>query len=378
MNKFFIKFSLLLAIVFLFSAPAQAGNQASEDLFHIKANEIITKNVSTISDEIIIDGIINGDLIAMASKITINGQIEGDLLALASEIYINGPIGGNVRVISNYFELSSTISRNLNVFGDNVKLTENSRVLWDTNIWGADSTIEGRLEGSLKVLAYNVFISGEINDDVEIKLYANKKKPGHISLSGANIGGDLHYRATNNAEIDDASNIDGQVYATLIQPEKNHLIPRISWGNLIYKIISALIFGFLIILLGRKYLPKLQAHIKNTPKKLILPGLIIFFGTPLATIILFITIIGIPLSLATLAIWTIVQYLAKILMMILFGQWIIKFFRKEKPFHIAWALALGVVISYLLFSLPFIGWLLSLLASLAGLGAIYLYVKNKS
>ena len=127
-----------------------------------------------------------------------------------------------------------------------------------------------------------------------------------------------------------------------------------------------------------KYFEGLLKQITKHPKKLLLPALILFFGTPLAALILCITIIGLPLAVAIFAIWIIIQYLAKIIAVTIFGYWIIKFFRKEKSFHLFWALGLGVVISYLLFSLPLVGGLLNLLASLIGLGAIYLYATNKS
>ena len=220
-------------------------------------------------------------------------------------------------------------------------------------------------------------LSGEVNNNVDVKLHANKKNPDSLQLIMFATGGDLNYRSTTPIKIDEASIISGQVRADLIQPPKTFLIPTFSWGMLIYKIISALIFGLLIILVGKKYLLGLEEKIKNNPKKLIIPSLIIFFGVPFASIILFITIIGIPLSLTIIALWLILQYLAKILIMMLGGQIIIKFFRKGKSFHIAWALVIGVIVSYLLFSLPFIGSLLSLLASLTGLGAIYLYVTDK-
>lgn len=377
MKSYFIKFSLLLAVLFLTATPAQAKDDQVKNVLHVQANEIITRNIYTLSDEIIIDGTINGDLVAIADEIIINGQLEGDLIAFSPKISINGTIGGNVRVIGVDFELNSTISRNLTIFAEKINLTEDSRILWDAAMIGTSVSSSGKIDGSLNIISNQVLLSGEVNNNVDVKLHANKKNPDSLQLIMFATGGDLNYRSTTPIKIDEASIIGGQVRADLIQPPKTFLIPTFSWGMLIYKIISALIFGLLIILVGKKYLLGLEEKIKNNPKKLIIPSLIIFFGVPFASIILFITIIGIPLSLTIIALWLILQYLAKILIMMLGGQIIIKFFRKGRPFHIIWALVLGVIISYLLFSLPVVGGLLSVLASLTGLGGLYLYVTDK-
>lgn len=378
MNKFLIKFYLLLAIFFLFLAPVKAVGAKEQKIVHIKANEIVAQNIYTFANEIIVDGSINGDLMAIAEKITINGKIEGDLIALAQEININGSIDGNVRIAGENFQLSSSIYRNLNVLAGNISLKESSRIFWDASLAGNNISARGKIDGSLKALAKNITISGEIGENADIRLRTDKKAVNSLNFSGAIINGNLNYRSNNLAEISSSSKITGEIRPQLIPMTKNNYVPKISWGGLIYKIISALIFGFLIIVFGRKHLDGLFKIIKTESKKLIMPALVMFFGSPLAAIIIFVSIIGIPLSLTIIALWLILQYLAKILIMIFGGQLLIKFFRKEKSFHIAWALVVGVIISYLLFSLPFIGGLLSLLASLAGLGALYLYVTNKS
>ena len=147
MKSYFIKFSLLLAVLFLTATPAQAKGDQVKNVLHVQANEIIARNIYTISDEIIIDGTINGDLVAIADEIIINGQLEGDLIAFSPKISINGTIGGNVRVIGVDFELNSTISRNLTIFAEKINLTEDSRILWDAAMIGTSVSSSGKIDG---------------------------------------------------------------------------------------------------------------------------------------------------------------------------------------------------------------------------------------
>jgi len=378
MNKFVVAFSLLLAVIFLISTPAQASNNSDKKIVHIKAGEIITTNIYTLADEVIVDGVINGDLITIAKQITINGQIEGDLLALATEITINSPINGNVRVASEQFVLNSNIGRNLNVLATTITLEKNSLILWDAYLMGSNVSIKGKINGALQSFAEKNKISGEIGQDANVKVLGNKKNQNNLNLLGAIINGDLNYQSNNLAEIDQTSVIAGQINPQITTLNKKSVMPTPSLLKLIYNILSALIFGFLLILIGKKHIVGIFENLTKGFKKLVKPAIILLLLPPLGIIVLFITIIGIPVSLTMLALWLILQYLARVIIMIFLGQWIIKFFNKEKPVHIVWSLVLGVVISYLLFSFPFVGWPLKILASLAGLGAIYLYVKNKS
>lgn len=377
MKQFIIKFCLLLAIFSLSASSALASGEKSQKIIHIQASEIITTSIYALADEIIIDGTINGDLMAISKKITVNGQIDGDLIAISSETVVNGPIGGNIRVLGESVHLNSLVSRNITIAASKITLGESSRISWDAYLAGKNISTAGKIDGSLKALAIKADLSGEITGDAEINIITNEGS-NELNLSSVSIGGNLTYQATKNASIDALSNIKGEIYPNITTLKENKIPSQIAWGKMIYKIISAFIFGVLIIILGRKHLSGLFGKIVSDPQKLIVPGLMLFFGTPLIAIIIFITLIGIPLSLIIFLLWLVLQYLAKIIIIIFCGQWMIKLVIKEKPFNLIWALILGIIIAYLLFSIPVIGKLLSLLASLAGLGALYLYVNNKS
>lgn len=376
MKTFIIKFYLLLALFLPFSSPAQAAEDKDQKIIHIPSSEIVTTNIYALADEITIDGIINGDLIALSKKITINGQIDGDLIAISPEIIINGPIGGNVRVIGDNLSVNSLVSRNITATALKIALTEKSQTSWDVYLAGKEILVNGKIDGSLKALAEQINLSGEINGDVDVKI-PTKKEINGLRLDTTLIGGNLIYESPKIAEISDYSSIKGEVYSNLKPVKEGLRLNEASWIKIIYKIVTAFIFGLLIIILGRKHLVGIFDKITSNPKKIFIPGILLFFGAPLLSIILLITVIGIPLSLIVIISWTISIYLAKVLMMIFFGRLIIKFFLKEKPFNLIWALVLGVAIFYLLFSFPIIVGLISLIASLAGLGAMYLYVNNK-
>ena len=105
-------------------------------------------------------------------------------------------------------------------------------------------------------------------------------------------------------------------------------------------------------------------------------GIIALLLTPIIVVILLITIIGIPLSLILLALWLVALCLSKILAGILVGRSLLNNYWPKKKDSLISAMIIGIVIAYLIFSLPIIGGFISLLAMLWGLGGIMLSLKK--
>lgn len=115
----------------------------------------------------------------------------------------------------------------------------------------------------------------------------------------------------------------------------------------------------------------------ETPGKMFLPGIILTLILPPIAILLIITIIGIPLSLIIGASWLIMTYTAKILTAIWIGQLIIKKITRRSEPSLSWALVVGVIISWFVFAIPYVGWLLGLAAIFFGMGGIWTYLSHQ-
>jgi len=98
--------------------------------------------------------------------------------------------------------------------------------------------------------------------------------------------------------------------------------------------------------------------------------------TPIIVFILLITIIGLPLAFITFGLWLIAIYLSKILVGILVGRSLLNNFWLAKKDSLILAMVIGIIVSYLIFAIPFIGWIIALLAVLWGLGGIMLALKK--
>ena len=238
-----------------------------------------------------------------------------------------------------------------------------------------NTEMRGKIEGGLSGRIAQGLIAGRIGKNVNLNL-ANSNKQSLTIASEAVIGGDLNYTSKEDANISSGSSITGKI------TKENVPINNINWlkiylWSILFSIFSALVVGLLIIFVGKNISAKILLKIEEIPNKLIVPGLIIALILPPLALLLAFTVIGIPLALIIMAWWFIMIYIAKILTAILIGRLLIKKITKKKEPSSLWSLSLGVVICWLLFTIPFIGWILSLIAIWLGLGGIYFYASSQ-
>ena len=121
----------------------------------------------------------------------------------------------------------------------------------------------------------------------------------------------------------------------------------------------------------------MAASIRRNPWLSLGWGAIIFCATPVAAIITFITVVGVPVGLIGLTVYGIAIYLSQIAVGLFIGYWIINYFIKvESRGTLIGALALGFLILTLLKLIPYIGFPMWLATVLFGIGAMALSPKN--
>ena len=166
-------------------------------------------------------------------------------------------------------------------------------------------------------------------------------------LPAANIGGDLSYTSKEEADIQSGAQVAGKTTHNLPpakeEPVKSSPFPSffgVLW--MVARFLMALIAGLIIILIAPKRLTSIAEAIRTRPGASAGWGALILFLTPIAAILVCITIIGLPAELITLGLWGIALYLAQIPVGLFIGRCIIGRFREVEGRGImVGALALG-------------------------------------
>jgi cytoskeletal protein CcmA (bactofilin family) len=384
------RLAVIFFFVFLLALPlgAKAFAVKTGDSVYIPEDEIIEGDLYSAATNITVDGVVKGDIICAGQTIDIKGEVDGDIICAGQSVNINGKIGGNVRVIGNSVNLGGSIARNINAFGASIILDKNAEVGWSMFFAGATMEMRGKVGGDLYGAGPKITIAGEIGKDVRIRLkdriraekkgitYENKNELLTVS-EGAKIGGNLTYTGNNEAVIFDKASVAGEIKHNFPKVEKVGELKFISWfwGRL-YSIFAALVIGLVLISLWRKQIMELTDRMFNKVGASIGWGAVVMFLTPIISILLLFTFIGIPLALLLLGVWAIALFIAKILTGIMVGRNLLEKFWKKKKDSLTWAMIIGIVVCWFIFSVPFVGWILALVALWWGLGGIWLYFKK--
>lgn len=368
---------LILSLFVLIATPLIAGATSNYDPsnIYISKEEVRSDSVYLVGQSIVVDGQIQGDLISVSQTLTINGQIQGDVIALAQTININGEVLGDIRIFGGDINLNGNIGKNVNILGSKILFNDSANTDGDLILAATSADIKGGVGSNIYASA-NIFnISGKIGKNVYLRVPNNGQTNPINIYSDAIIKGNLNYSAKGEANIMNRSAISGQIIKNKIQEKSSNQFGSWLWRRL-YSLFAALIVGLIIITLFKKKIKDLDKNLPEKMKQTLWPGIIILLLTPVITLILAFTFIGLPLALIILALWLIALYLAKIIIAIIFGSYLCQRFIPKKQDNSILTLIIGVTAGWILFSLPIVGWLISLLATIWGLGLIYLLKKE--
>lgn len=369
------KILLLAVILFLPIFALQAADEENKRTVFVASDETITGNLLAASERVVVDGTISGDLIVAATYITVTGRVEGDIIAIGQDINIEGEVGGNIRVIASSVYINSLVSRNLNVLASTFIIGKDSRIGWDVISAAVDTTVRGNIIGSLSSYSQNIFISGKIGKNANLKLYSSKEG-ALIVDNNATINGDFNYSANNELILENASAISGEVTFNKIDEQTRTPISSWLWSRL-FSLLSLLFIGSIFVFFLSSASQSVIQRATSKTGYSILIGAAAFLIIPPLVIISALTIIGLPLSLILLCLWLAFIFIGKAMAALILGDVIIKKLFKKEYSHLFWPLLIGVIILALLFSIPWFGWLVNLAAIWLGWGSIISYVTNK-
>ena len=369
---------LIVTLLTIFTVvPVLAFDARSGATVTVASGETVDDDLYVGANTVIIDGTINGDLWAAGSTITVNGVVNGSVMAAGRTVNINGDVGHAVRAAGETIIINGDVSGDVMVAGGDVNIASTARVGGDLLFGAGIARIDGLVMGDIKGGGSEVTISNGVKGNIDLKVESL------TILPTANIQGDLTYTCEEEADIQSGAQIGGMTTHNLpeVKEKRAKPFPFVLFSGIGGKVtgfLMALIAGLVIILLAPRRLTSIAESIRSRPGASAGWGALILFVTPIAAIIVCITIIGIPVGLIALALWGIAIYLAQIPVGLFIGRWIIGRFRGvEGKAIMVGALALGLVILKLLRLIPYLGFFIGLAVILFGLGAVVVSERGR-
>jgi hypothetical protein len=364
---------LLMAIV---ASPALAFDARAGDTVTISSGEVVEGDLYLAGGNIIINGTVNGDIFGVGQSLTINGAVNGGVTFAGQTMTLNGEISHGARLAGASITFNGVIGRDLVIASGEVTISRQSRVSGDLILAVGAAQVEGYVNGSIRGGASSANIADGVGGDVELEV-------DRLTItSTADIKGNLTYTSENEADIQSGARVAGTTAHKLPEVKKpaRAFLPVLAGAVVIWKVLGflmILVIGIIIILIAARRTTLMANSIQSNPWQSLGWGALLLFVTPIAAVIVMITVIGLPVGLISLALYGIAVYLSQIPVALLIGRLVIRQNRElESKTLMIGALALGLFILLLLRLIPFIGWLVALLTVVFGLGTLVTAVRR--
>lgn len=349
--------------------PAQALEVRHEEdgIVTLKAGETIDDTLLVAAETILIKGDITGDLVAAARRIEVEGSVGGNLIAFGETITVRGSVGGSMLTAASSVELIGTqVVGNLWAAARSVSVDRDSAIAQNTMASAQTVVLEGKLTKELYSYAETLEFNGELGG--QLKAFGRRVR----LLDSALVKGDAVLRLPS-ADLLQRSP-SAQLLGNLdLQESNDHAdsSSRYSHGAFylwqVARLLSALLVGLVLLwcLPQYKYL-SLSGGVDGLVTAGM--GLLTLIGVPIAALIIAITLVGIPFSMITLLTWTLLIYLAKIVVGAYIGRSLLSSTVYSDSSLLILLLGIGIIIVAI--NLPILGTTINFLLTIVGTGLI--------
>ncbi len=325
------------------------------------------------------DETIDDTLIAAAETVVIDGDVSGDVFAFAEDVRVRGHIGGLLVVGSQSVDVEADVDGTVVILAEDASLTG---AVFGANVIGAVESFEldreAAVKGNVALAAQRIDAYGNIGRDLLIAA-RTANVTGRVGrgvqafaervsfADTARITGDVKVRTrqVDNVRRDPGAVIGGEWNILEHEPEPSTYL---SWEFYLAKLVqfgAAVLAGLLLLTL----FPSLRGvRVDGGPQalKAVAVGIVALIATPVIAVLVAVTLIGLPIGLATFMLWLIGLYVAGIVVAMLIGDRLLG----TEARGWKWPLVVGLAIVFLAVSVPFIGGALRFAIVALGLGLL--------
>ena len=319
-----------------------------------------------------VHGHVRGDLFLFGVTARFGGEVDGSVAAGVYDFNMTGRCRNSIRVLARGVAIDGHIERNLIAFGENVVIGRDGWIEKDVHFGVSSLTIQGRIGGKVKGKGEQIFISGQIDGDVDVEGKDLIIQPTAI------IGGSLNFCSKEEPKIEPGAQILGQVTHSL--PGQKEKAEGYTLGDFLidsWSYLALVLAGGIMLAFCGGFAGEVTVQIKTQWLKSLLLGLVFVVCLPMMAVILLITLIGIPLGLIVLAVWLVLFYLAKVFGGIVIADWLLRKLRRGQPPRVFWAMVLGVAIVVAFMNVPYVGLSIKLVCVLLTFGGFFLAAAER-
>lgn len=321
---------------------------------------------------------VNGDLFVLGGNVRVHGPVHGNVFIAGGSIEIDGPVDGDINLIGvsvaskskcracRMFGVSATnegeTQRDVLAFG--ALVTTNDTVHGDSLLGGGQINVSGLHDKGVFIFAHSAVISAKVKGDSRIDA------DSIVIDSKALLLGNLVYKSPRGL-LGQVQNVKGTVTHEFPSPQ----LParwHMPWLYLLsHKLFSAL-WLTVVGLVSLTWFPRSSQSVVDAmlhfPWESFGMGVLLIFAIPGISILLIVTLLGLPLGIFLFAVFGVGIYLTRLFASIYIGERVLGALEHHMPPY--WqSLPLGVFLFTMLTGIPYIGIVVSVIAIPLALGA---------
>ncbi|NPV90165.1 MAG: hypothetical protein HPY50_05270 [Firmicutes bacterium] len=369
------KILIMLAAVLMLAgmvSPAIASETMSGQIVTVPAGAL-KGPLFVAGNNVVINADVDGDVFAAGENITVNGKINGDLLAAARTLSINSTVTGDIRCAAENIDFKGETAQSLTAFCSIFRGMGSSLVNRDAVIFAGNVDLSGKIGRDLLGSAGQVGINGSIEGDV--RLWEVQR----LSLnSTAVVGGSITYRSPEEAAVAPGAKVAGTKNWEPIAETTPAERPKegINWFGQVAGFAAGVLLWGLLTLMFPKMWVRLSQAVEKDPWPVLGWGLLALLLTPLAIILLLVTVIGIPISLLLLMAYVTLLLASKVIVGDALGRFLAERFGWVGRVPAILPFMIGFLALKLLVNIPVAGFLLSLVVMCTALGVVIICIHQ--
>jgi hypothetical protein len=373
-----------------------AGNANGTRILY-GSNVVITRPVYEdlyiAAGSVTINAPVYGDLIVAGGQVFLNDLIRNDVLVAGGQIHINGDVGDDVRCAGGEVNIQKNIGGDLIVTGGKVTVEKPATVMGSLFSSSGEVIVDGTINGDAKTAAGTFILNGLVAGAVEsrsstINVNGQVNGPAVLAANTLNVGD--HAAFSNNVryyngkgKIDFGTSLKG-VTATYdsalrVESAKWYFLGSTSVYGLLWFLTVILAVIMTIEHFFKNTFSKASDTVFTSTLKSLGTGVLFFLSVPVAIVVTFVTIIGIPISVLLLILYAMVIMLAITITSVVTAHWFNNRLNYKWNYWRLVGASFGVFILIKLFSLVTLyGPPIAIILVLLAFGSIILNINPKA
>ncbi|MFA5003856.1 MAG: polymer-forming cytoskeletal protein [Candidatus Saccharimonadales bacterium] len=359
----YLLMGLLLALPFLASAAlVHAQSFRTGTNVTVAQSETLNRTLFVSGRTLDIAGTVNGDVFCAGQNITVSGTVNGDLICAGQSLSVSGTVNGDVRLAGQDVIISGQVTGNASVGGQTLTLDSRGKIAGDLSTAAQTATLNGTVGRDVAFATGSVAVNNTVGRDINAQV-------GTLTLgAGARVAGNVHYTSENSLTRSQGAVVGGTISHSTpkAKPARAGAVFGLSLVMALYMFVSFLLIALTLVLIVPRAFHAAAESARGNLLKTFFVGFVASIIVPVLLVALLFTVVGIPLAFFAGLAWLVIVLLSGPFAAYLLGRLLLR----HNSSNAIWTMLLGGVVLLLLYLVPFLGVITSMLALWFGLGTI--------